>query len=101
MIQEHKLRGRALDNLRTRLMPGCASWILEATPEERSWLNPNAAGKGGVGILLANKYVRLVKASESLYDDRVIWVKLEGIEGGNVGLACVYAPNIPTDRRHL
>jgi hypothetical protein len=82
-------------------MPGCASWVLEAAPGERSWLNPNAAGKRCVGILLANKYARLVTATGSLYDDRVVWIKLEGVEGGNVGLACVYAPNIPTERRHL
>ena len=36
MIQEHKLRGRTLENLGTRLMPGYASWILEAAPGERS-----------------------------------------------------------------
>ena len=36
-----------------------------------------------------------------LYDNRVVWIKLEGIEGGNIGFACVYAPNIPTERRHL
>jgi hypothetical protein len=35
MIQEHKLRGRALENLGSRLMPGCTSWILEAAPKER------------------------------------------------------------------
>ena len=22
-------------------------------------------------------------------------------EGGKIGFACVYAPNIPTDRRHM
>jgi hypothetical protein len=101
MLQEHKLRGKTLENLGSRLMPGCASWVLEAAPGERSWLNPNAAGKGGVRILLANKYARLVTATGSLYEDRVVWIKLEGVEGGNVGLACVYAPNIPTERRHL
>ena len=26
---------------------------------------------------------------------------MEGVEGKNVGLACVYSPNIPTDRRYL
>ena len=36
MLQEHKLRGKALENLGSRLMPGCASWILEAAPGERS-----------------------------------------------------------------
>ena len=101
MIQEHKLRGRALENLGSRLMPRYASWILEAAPGERSWLNPNAAGKGGVGIILAQKYAKLVTTHGTLYDNRVVWIKLEGIEGGNIGLACVYAPNIPTERRHL
>lgn len=99
--QEHKLRGKALENLGSRLMPGCASWILEAEPRERSWINPNAPGKVGVRILLAHKYARLVMAHGSLYENRVVWIKLEGIEGGSVGLACIYAPNIPTDKRHL
>lgn len=101
MIQEHKLRGRALENIGSRLVPGCASWVLEAAPGKRSWLNPNATGKGRVGILLANKYAKLVMATGALYENRVVWIKLEGVEGGNIGLACVYAPNIPTERRHL
>lgn len=101
MVQEHKLRGKALENLGNRLMPGCASWILEAAPGEKSWINPNAAGKGGVGILLTHKYARFVTEHGALYDDRVVWIKLEGIEGGNIGIACIYAPNIPTERRHL
>lgn len=82
-------------------MSGCASWILEAAPGERSWFNPNAAGKEGVGILIARKYAKLITLHGALYVDRVIWVKLEGIEGGNIGLACVYAPNIPTERRQM
>ena len=82
-------------------MSGCASWVLEVAPGERSWINPNAVRKGGVGILLANKYARLVTATGSLYKDRVIWIELEGVEGWNVGLACVYAPNILTEMRHL
>ena len=101
LLQELKLRGRSLDNLGHRLMPGCASWILEAGPSERSWANPDAAGKRGVGILLAHKYTRLVTNHGSLYNDRVVWIKLEGIEGGNIGIACIYAPNISTERRHL
>ena len=49
-----------------------------------------------MGIILAQKYVKLVTAHEALFDNRVVWIKLEGIEGGNIGLVCVYAPNIPT-----
>lgn len=50
MIQEHKLRGTTLEYVSTRLMHVCTSWILEAAPGERSWLNPNGTGKGGVKI---------------------------------------------------
>lgn len=101
MIQDHKLRGGKLEHLGSLLMPGYASWILEAAPGERSWLNPNATGKGGVGIMLAQKYARLVTDHGALYNDKVVWIKLEGVEGGNIDIACVYAPNTPTERRHL
>lgn len=50
MIQQHKLRGMLLEKLGARFLPFCPSWILEATLRERSWLNPNEVGKGGVGI---------------------------------------------------
>ena len=101
MIQEYKLRGRSINNLGNRLIPGCASWISEAAPGEKIWINPNAAGKRGVGILLAHKYTRLVTNYGALYDNRVVWFKLEDIEGGNIGIVCIYTPNIFTDRRHL
>lgn len=35
MIHEHKLRGRLLENLGSRLMIGCASGILETTLGEQ------------------------------------------------------------------
>ena len=101
MIQEHKLRGKVLDNLGHKLMPGCASSILKASLGERSWLNLNAVGKGGIGILLARKHVRLVTMHGALYENKVVWIKFEGVEGGNIGIACIYAPNIPTKRMHL
>ena len=45
---------------------------------ERSWLNPNARGKGG-GILFAHKYIRLIRVHGTMYDNRVIWIKMEGV----------------------
>jgi hypothetical protein len=71
-LQEHKLKGRSLDNLGHKIMLGCASWVLEAAPGEKSWANPDAAGKRGASILLAHKYARLVTAHDSLYNDRVV-----------------------------
>ena len=55
----------------------------------------------GVDILLNPKYATLVTEHGALYDNRVVWIKMEGVEGGNIRVACVYAPNIPMDRRHL
>ena len=101
VIEEHKLRRKALDELGSRLIPRYACWVLEAASGEKIWINPNAAGKGGVSILLASKYARLITDHETLYDNRLVWIKLEGIEGGKIGLVCIYAPNIPTERRHL
>lgn len=37
----------------------------------------------------------------ALYENKVVRIKLEGVERGNIGIACVYAPNIPTERRCL
>ena len=88
MIQEHKLRGKAIESLGNSLMHGYTSWISEAAPEEKSWINSNAAGKGGVGILLSSKYSRLVIEHEALYENRLVWIKLEGVEGGKIGLVC-------------
>lgn len=99
MIQEYKLHGRSLDNLGDELMLGCASSIFEVALIEKSWLNPNAAGKKGVGILIANKYAKMFTMHGALYENRVVWIKLEGIEGENLG--SVYPPNIPMKQKHL
>ena len=74
---------------------------MEAAPGESSWINSNAAGNGGVGIKLASKYAKLVTEHGPLYDNRFVWLKMEGMEGGKIGFACLYAPNKPTEKRHL
>jgi hypothetical protein len=72
-------------------MLGCASWILQAALGGRSWLIPNAINKGGVGIFIYRRYARLVTTHVTLFEHRVVWVKLEGIEGGNIRIACICA----------
>ena len=46
MIQEHKLRGKSMKNLGNKLMPGCASWILEAASGEEVGLTQMLPEKG-------------------------------------------------------
>ena len=54
-----------------------------------------------MGIIFSSKYAKLVKDHGSLYDNRVVWLKLEGVKGGKLEITCIYAPNISTNRRHL
>lgn len=61
-------------------MPWCVSWILEAAPGERRWLNPYAAGKGGLGILFNPKYAKSVTEHGTLYNIRVVWIKMKRVE---------------------
>lgn len=93
LFQEHKLKeggGRKLDNIGQRLMPWCKGWTLEAELGYKNWLNLDGVGKGGVGILLTTKYATLVTATRSLTQNRVLWIKLEGIEGGGTWASHVY-----------
>ena len=55
--------------------------MLEASPGERSWLNPNATSKRGLGILLNQKYAKLVTEHKAPYDNIVVWIKMKIVEG--------------------
>ena len=89
LFYEHKLRGLKLEHLGKRLMPWSTTWVLEVEPCYKSWLNPEWAEKGGVDILLASKYHGLVTSPRPIMNDRFVWIKMEGIEGGNLGIACI------------
>lgn len=82
MIQEHKLRGNNLDNQGSRLILSNESWILAAAPGERSWINPNVARKGGVGIIIASKFTKLVTMHGALYDNRVVGLSYKALKVG-------------------
>lgn len=57
--------------------------------------------KGELGFSFSNKLVGLVTTHGSPYEDRVVWVKLEGVEDSKIAIACICAPNIPMVRMHL
>lgn len=78
MIQEYKLRGKAIEDIGRRLMQEYDSWILEAVPGEKNWINTNAADKNGLNIILSNKYARLTIEHGALYDNRLMCIKLKG-----------------------
>ena len=47
------------------------------------------AADGGVVLLLAHKFARFVTDHGALYGNRVVWIKIEGIEGGTLE-SCVF-----------
>lgn len=61
-------------------------------------MNVNGAKIGGVDIFLVSKSV--IKHG-ALYSIRVVRMKTKMLEGDNLGIVCIYTPNIFIDKRHL
>jgi exonuclease III len=67
-VQEHKLRGAAVDQLGRKLWPQAKCWSIEATPGYT--LQVHSTGKGGIATLLAPRWAALVSSSGTLLDNR-------------------------------
>ncbi|KAG0628129.1 hypothetical protein M758_1G003200, partial [Ceratodon purpureus] len=100
-IQEHKRRGIALSSLGPALWRHALSFGLDASPGYGNQDHEDGAGCGGVLTLLAPRWSHAVTASGSILDNRVQWVILSGLPGGDLGIANVYAHNTPQERCHL
>lgn len=99
--QHTKDRGKFYNEIMANIGLGNPTTSLENRGSEDTYQEPgNQLATTPIRNSAAN-LMALVTDHGFLYNDRVVWIKLEGIEGGNVGIACVYAPNIPTKRRHL
>jgi exonuclease III len=101
LLQEHRLRGVAASRLSSRLWKGVGCWSQDASDGYNHLPGELGAGKGGVAILLGPKWRNSIKQARNIYHNRVQWLILEGLAGGDVGIANVYAPNNPVDRRDL
>lgn len=55
------------------------------------------AGRGGVCALIMDRLVVVVGENGILMENRVWWVILKRQLGGDVGVANIYAPNIPKE----
>lgn len=101
MIQEHKYRGSALANLGKALWRQAKFWGQEALLGYGHNENELGAGCGGIATLLAPRWTSLVSATGTIHDNRVHWLILSGVPGGDIGIANIYAPNSSLDRCHL
>lgn len=100
-LQEHKLCLAETDNLRRYLWPGASSWIQEASPGYNNTGTDPGAGCGGISLLLAQKWYKLVTETGHIMNNRAQFVILKGLPGGNVGFINVYAPNDTHQRTRL
>ncbi|KAL3678558.1 hypothetical protein R1sor_021514 [Riccia sorocarpa] len=63
--------------------------------------NPTVtAGKGGIALAISNRLAGLVTRSGS-FDNRAVWVHIDGLKVGRVGILAVYAPNTVLERTRL
>jgi hypothetical protein len=53
----------------------------------------NGASREGVSIFVHNKWKNFIKDFGFLQDNQMVWVKVENLPRGDIGLTNVYAPN--------
>lgn len=99
-FQEHKTRGSRLVAIKTALAKQFQCWASEATPGYATANLANGAGKGGVGILIPHSLTHLVTESGQV-SNRLLWIRLSGLPGGDICLANIYASNHPRERSEL
>ena len=68
-IQEHKLRERNLDSLARNLFRNALCFHIEAEEGLQ-----HTAGKGGLAILLASKWMSSIKSIGSIFRGRAMWI---------------------------
>lgn len=101
LIQEHKCRGTALTNLGKNLWRQAQCRGLEALPGYGHTEDDSGARCGGVVTFFAPRWSSAVTASESIFGNRVHWLTLSGLPGGDLGIANVYAHITSQDRCNL
>lgn len=100
-LQEHKICGSGTTRLGDRLWRGSQSFVLEALVGYGHDPSDPGAGCGGVITLINPKWASHIGATGSLMENRLHWVILKGLPGGDVGIANIYAPNESSARCQL
>jgi len=98
-IQEHKLRGKGVDQLGQSLWRRAIALCTEAAPGYTE--DGKNAGKGGVASFLSPRWAKLIAQSGSLFGGREQWFILNRLPGGDVGFVNIYAPHESHSRRML
>lgn len=92
-IQEHKLQGITLAQVGSCMWRDANFFGLEVAIGYSHGSVDAGAGCGGGPTILHPRWVRQLGATGSLLENRVHWLVLEGLPGGDIGIANIYASN--------
>jgi exonuclease III len=100
-LQEHKLRGKRLEELGFKLWRQSYFFGCEAAPGYNHADGGEGAGKGGLCMFVNPKIKHLVHSQGTVGFNLAQWIRFLNIPGGDVAILNVYAPHTPTERIQL
>jgi exonuclease III len=100
-FQEHKLRGKKLQNLKDKIWRGAKFLVEEAEAAYNNRLDGPGAGRGGLCMWVSAHIHHLVSKTGRSRAGRAQWIRLSGIAGGDLAVLNVCAPNLSDVRCDL
>jgi exonuclease III len=100
-LQEHKLHGRKLDDLGSKIWRQAYFFGCEATIAYNHNQTEEGAGKGGSCMLINPIIQHLIHSRGTIGVNLEQWVRFLGLPNGDVAILNVYIPNIPHERIDL
>ena len=97
-MQEHRFCGDAVVALSRKAWRGTDGCYLEAATGYNHLPGEPGTSKGGVAILLVPQWTTAIHSYGILYQNRVQWIILKGLQGGDLGIVNIYASNSSTER---
>jgi len=88
-IQEHKLRGAAVENMGRKIWKRATTLFTHTEPGYNT--DGSHAGKGGVASFIAPQWKNHVSSSGTIFGGRVLWFILSKLSGGDLGFINLYA----------
>jgi exonuclease III len=93
LLQEHKLRLQAAQDLGPKLWKRAAAWILDASPGYGHLPHLPGVSKGGICTLVHPRLKHMVTHIGNVMGNRAHWLVLGNLPGGHIGIVHIYTPN--------
>jgi hypothetical protein len=83
-LHDHKFKGEKSTNLSIQLWRDVSCWTIDVSLRYTNHLNEQEAKFGALYIFLTKKWVNVVMKYETILKNKVQWLMLEGLFGGNL-----------------